>query len=86
VLGGKPVSLGDPEPGDLGQGGCEPVFLSPSPAVGAALTILCVCSVLMSWHATAPMTGTANRSHSLRWVSACLRDHRSRTGSRSGSR
>jgi hypothetical protein len=35
---------------------------------------------------TAPMTGTANRSHSLRWVCACLRDHRRPTGSRSGSR
>ena len=34
----------------------------------------------MSWHVTAPMTGAANRSHSRRWVSACLRDQRSSTG------
>ena len=53
---------------------------SPSPAVGAALTIFCVCRVLMSWQVTAPMTGAANRSHSRRWVSACLRDHRSLDG------
>jgi hypothetical protein len=42
-----------------------------------------MCEVLMSWQATAPMTGAANRSHSRRWVSACLRDHRSLTGRRS---
>ena len=59
---------------------------SPSPAVGAALTIACVCAVLMSWQATASMTGEANRSHNLRWVCACLRDQRSFNGSRSGSR
>jgi hypothetical protein len=29
----------------------------------------------MSWQATAPMTGAANRAHSRRWVSACRRDH-----------
>ncbi len=40
----------------------------PSPAVGAALTIAWVCEVLMSWQVTAPMTGTANRSHRRRWV------------------
>ena len=45
---------------------------SPSPAVGAALTICCMCQVLMSWQVTAPMTGAANRSHSLRWVCACF--------------
>ena len=33
----------------------------PSPGVGAALTIFCMCPVLMSWHMTAPMTGAANR-------------------------
>ena len=38
----------------------------------------------MSWQVTASMTGTANRSHSRRWVWACLRDQRSWTGSRSG--
>jgi hypothetical protein len=32
------------------------------------------------------MTGSANRVHSLVWVSVCLRDHRWLTGSRSGSR
>ena len=53
---------------------------SPSPAVGAALTIACVCPVLMSWQMTAPMTGAANRSHSRRWVCACLRDHRRSNG------
>ena len=63
-----------------------PCTRSPSPAVGAALTICWVCQVLMSWQVTAPMTGAANRSHSRRWVWACLRDHRSSTGSRSGSR
>ena len=59
---------------------------SPSPAVGAALTICWVCEVVMSWQVTAPMTGAANLSHSRRWVWACLRDQRSCTGSRSGSR
>jgi hypothetical protein len=34
----------------------------------------------MSWQVTAAMTGAANRSHSLRWVCACLRDHRRPTG------
>jgi Diguanylate cyclase, GGDEF domain len=33
---------------------------SPSPAVGAALTICWVCQVLMSWQVTASMTGAAN--------------------------
>jgi len=40
-----------------------------------------------SWRATvgiAPMTGAANRSHSLRWVCAYLRDHCPWTGRRSG--
>ena len=50
---------------------------SPSPAVGAALTICCMCPVLMSWQVTAAMTGAAYSAHSLRWVCACLRDHRS---------
>ncbi|HEX7162628.1 MAG TPA: hypothetical protein VF223_15505 [Trebonia sp.] len=54
--------------------------------MGAAFTIAWVCPVLMSWQVTAPMTGTANRSHSRRWVSACLRDHRRSADSRSGSR
>ena len=36
----------------------------PGPAVGAALTISCVCLVLMSWRVTAAMTGAANRSQS----------------------
>ena len=58
----------------------------PSPGVGAALTIFCVWPVLMSWQVTASMTGAANRSHSRRWVSACLRDHRLSAGRRSGSR
>jgi len=35
---------------------------APSPGVGAAFTIFCVCSVLMSWQVTVPMTGTGNRS------------------------
>jgi hypothetical protein len=30
----------------------------PSPGVGAALTICCMCLVVMSWQRTAPMTGT----------------------------
>ena len=59
---------------------------SPSPAVGAALTIFCVWLTVMSWQVTAPMTGVAYRWHRRRWVSACLRDHRSATGSRSGLR
>lgn len=59
---------------------------SPSPAVGAALTMAWVCLVLMSWQGIAAMTGAANREHSRRWVSACLRDHRASAGSRSGSR
>jgi hypothetical protein len=33
---------------------------SPSPAVGAALTICWVWKVVMSWQVTAPMTGAAN--------------------------
>ena len=32
------------------------------------------------------MTGATNRSHSRRWVWACLRDHCSPAGSRSGDR
>ena len=63
-----------------------PATRAPSPAVGAALTIFCVCRILMSWQVTVPMTGAANRSHSLRWVCACLRDHCPSGGSRSGSR
>ena len=59
---------------------------SPSPGVAGALTISCMWATLMSWHATAPITGIANRSHSRRWVCACLRDHCSRAGSRSGHR
>jgi hypothetical protein len=53
---------------------------SLSPAVGAALTIRCMWEVLMSWQVTEAMTRAANRSHSRRWVSACLRDQRFRTG------
>jgi len=30
----------------------------------------------MSWQVTAAMTGTANREHSRRWVSACRPVHR----------
>ena len=56
----------------------------PFPGVGAALRIFCMCPVLMSWQTTASMTGAANRSHSLRWVCACLRDHCPWTGRRSG--
>jgi integrase len=40
---------------------------------------------VMSWQGSAAMTGAANRRHSRRWVSACRRDHRRATGSRSGS-
>jgi hypothetical protein len=40
----------------------------PSPGVGAALTIVCMYPVVMSWQMTVPMTGTANRSHSRFWV------------------
>ena len=40
----------------------------------------------MSWQQTAPMTGATNRSHSRRWVSACLRDHGLPAGCRSGHR
>ena len=58
----------------------------PSPGVGAALTIFCMCLVVMSWQMTAPMTGAANRSHSRRWVCACLRDHCRWTGRRSADR
>jgi hypothetical protein len=49
---------------------------SPSPAVGAALTIFCMWLALMSWQVTAAMTGVAYSAHSLPWVCACLRDHR----------
>ena len=34
---------------------------SPSLAVGAALTICCMCPAVMSWQVTAAMTGAANR-------------------------
>jgi hypothetical protein len=37
------------------------------------LTIFCAWPGVMSWQATAPMTGAANRWHRRRWVSACLR-------------
>jgi hypothetical protein len=49
------------------------------------LTIFCVWLLAMSWQVTALMTGAANHWHS-RWESACLRDHRPSTGSRSGLR
>jgi Transcriptional regulatory protein, C terminal len=60
----------------------------PSPAVGAALTASCMSATLMSWQVIAAMTGATNRSHSRRWVSACLRDHGSLGGCRpaTGSR
>ena len=48
---------------------------APSPAVGAALTARCMSATLMSWQVIAAMTGATNRSHSRRWVSACLADH-----------
>ena len=57
---------------------------APSPAVGAALTICCMSATRMSWQGTAAMTGAANRAHSRRWVSACLRDHGLPAGCRSG--
>jgi hypothetical protein len=41
--------------------------LAPSPGVDAALTTRCMWLVLMSWQATASMTGAANRSHRRRW-------------------
>ena len=59
---------------------------APSPAVGAALTMRCMSARRMSWQQTAAMTGATNRSHSLRWVSACLRDHGRPAGCRSGDR
>ncbi len=62
-----------------------PCTRSPSPAADAALTICCVCEVLMSWQVTTLMTGAANRSHSRRWVCACLRGHRSRPAAGPGS-
>ena len=40
----------------------------------------------MSWQVIAAMTGATNRSHSRRWVSACLRDHGRPAGCRSGDR
>ena len=59
---------------------------APSPAVGAALTMRCMSATVMSWQLTPAMTGATNRSHSRRWVSACLRDHGRPTGCRSGYR
>ena len=59
---------------------------APSPAVGAALTICCMSAKRMSWQQIAAMTGATNRSHSRRWVSACLRDHGRPAGCRSGDR
>ena len=59
---------------------------APSPAVGAELTICCMSARRMSWQQTAARTGAANRSHNLRWVSACLRDHGRAAGCRSGDR
>jgi hypothetical protein len=32
----------------------------PSPGVGAALTVCCICSTVMSWQVTASITGAAN--------------------------
>ncbi len=48
----------------------------PSPPVGAALTIRCMWPTLMSWQATAAMTGAAYTARSLPWVCACLHGHR----------
>jgi hypothetical protein len=93
AIPGLPVHLHQPRVGQVpalqacaDQGrdhALNPVAL---PGVGAALTICCMCPVVMSWHVTVPMTGAANRSHSLRWVCACLRDHCPWTGRRSGDR
>ena len=59
---------------------------APSPAVGAALTARCMSATLMSWQVIAAMTGATNRSHSRRWVSACLADHGLPAGCRAGER
>ncbi len=59
---------------------------APSPAVGAAFTTACMCAVLMSSHARQAITGATYRWHSLRWVSACLRDHGLPAGCRPGDR
>ena len=59
---------------------------APSPAVGAALTARCMSATLMSWQVIAAMTGATNRSHSRRWVSACLADHGRPAGCRAGER
>ena len=59
---------------------------APSPAVGAALTAFCMSATLMSWQMMAVMTGATNRSHSRRWVSACLADHGLLAGCRPGDR
>ena len=40
----------------------------------------------MSWQVIAAMTGATNRSHSRRWVSACLADHGLPAGCRAGDR
>ena len=40
----------------------------------------------MSWQVIAAMTGAMNRSHNLRWVSACLADHGRSAGCRAGDR
>jgi hypothetical protein len=53
----------DPGHDKRGEHPVDPVAF---PAVGAALTIAWVCSVLMSWQINEPMTRAANRSHSRR--------------------
>ena len=62
--------------------GRSPVIYSQVPCPGnvgqLTLTIRCPSATLMSWQAgILPMTGATNRSHSRRWVCACLRDQRS---------
>jgi hypothetical protein len=54
--------------------------------VGAALTAFCMSATLMSWQVMAAMTGATNRSHSRRWVSACLADHGLAAGYRPANR
>jgi hypothetical protein len=59
---------------------------APSPAVGAAFTTFCISAILMSWQQIPAMTGKTNRSHSRRWVSACLGDQACPAGCRSADR
>ena len=84
---GLPVHLGQPRAGQVpaldargDQGRDHPAHPVAFPGRRRGVDDLLRVPVLMSWQVTAPMTGAANRSHSRRWVWACLRDHRCSAG------